>query len=347
MAKRGSSKPSPGASDPRSPAKIGLDDSVRVLILAGPESHLRAERLASLRQAVESRRGEVDVLHFDGAAASPADVLDEARSLGLMQQYKIIVVDEAEEFLKRGDNRRSMERYAEHPADDVTLVLRSAAWHAGKLDKLVEAVGLVLRCDSPEPPEAVDFCIDRCRQYGCAIEPAAAHLLVERIGTSLGRLDSELARLSLMVEDGAPIAPDLVRGQIPLSREEKAWELQDALVTGNATAAMTKLIELMTVSRHDPVPLFWSIADLSRKIYAAGRLLKEGQHERSIVGRLRIFGSAAGATMNAARRVPSPLAARLTAESLRAAHRARQGLGSPERAVEIMALRFVSAVAPR
>ncbi len=324
-----------------------LDDSLRLLILAGPESHRRAERLASLRRAVESRRGEVDVLHFDGSTASPADILDEARSLGLMQQYKIIVVDEADEFLKRGDNRRTMERYAENPEQGVTLVLRSAAWHPGKLDKLVEAAGRILRCDPPEPPEAVDFCIDRCREHGGVIEPAAAHLLVERIGTSLGRLDSELARLCLMVEEGAPITPDLVREQIPLSREEKAWELQDALVTGDATAAMTKLVELMTVSRHDPVPLFWSIADLSRKIYAAGRMLREGQHERSVMGRLRLFGPGGAAALSAARRLPAPLAARLMAESLRAAHRTRQSLGTPERAVEVLALRFVSALAPR
>jgi len=326
-----------------------LDDRVRMLILYGPESHLRSEHLRDLRASIEAKHGEVDVLHFDGASAMAAEVLDEARSLGLMQQYKIIVVEEAEEFLKRGEARRIMERYAENPAEGVTLVLRSAAWHPGKLDKKVEAVGRLLKCEAPEPPEAAAFCIERCKGHGGSLDRAAAHVLVERIGTSLARLDSEVARLSLMVDAGGVIDADLVREQIPLSREEKAWEVQEALLTGEAPRAMGKLIELMTVSRHDPVPLFYSITDLSRKIYAAGRLLREGQHERSIKNRARMWGSqsTADATVGLARRMAPPVAAQLMLESLRAVHRTRQSLGSPERSVEMLALRFLSAVPPR
>lgn len=325
-----------------------LDDSVRMLILHGPENYLRTEKLRALRDAVESRHGEVDVLHFDGASASAADVLDEARSLGLMQQYKIIVVDEADEFLKRDDNRRGMERYTESPVDSVTLVLRSATWHPGKLDKMVEAIGRVYKCEALDVPMAVAFCMQRCaKRYGCTIDSRAANLLVERIGTSLARLDTELARLSLMTEtEGGVIDLDLVTDQIQLSREEKAWEVQGALLTGDGPAALGKIIELMTVSRLDPVPIFYAMTDLSRKIYAARRLFDAGQSEGAIRSQLRLWGPSVNALLAAARRASGPELANLMHDCVQAVHRPRRGIGTAERSVEQLAIRFLSILGP-
>ncbi len=346
MAKRTQARTSkPGADSGSGP----LDDRVRMLILCGPDNYLRTEKLHALRAAVEAKRGDVDVIHFDGQTAAPADVLDEARSLGLMQQYKIIVVEDADEFVKRGENRRSMERYAQNPAEDATLVLRSPTWNAGKLDQMVEAVGRVVRCEAPDPAQALAFCIQRCeKRYGCTIDRRAAALLVERLGTGLARLDAELSRLSLMTEkEGDEIDIDLVRRSIPLSREDKAWEVQDALLTGDPPAALGKVIELMTVSRHDPVPLFFSMIDLSRKVYAASRLLAEGRQDGSIARAARIWGENTGTVLAAARRMAPPAAAALMRDAIRAAQRPRQSLGTPELGIEILALRFVSELQPR
>ncbi len=343
MAKRSASNSKKGSSGGGT-----LDDSVRMLILHGPENYLRTEKLRALREAIETRHGEVDVLHFDGASATAADVLDEARSLGLMQQYKIIVVDEADEFLKRGDNRRGMERYTESPVESVTLVLRSATWHPGRLDKMAESIGLVVKCEELDVPMAVAFCIQRCaKRYGCTIDSRAANLLVERIGASLARLDTELARLSLMTEtEGGVIDLNLVTDQIQLSREEKAWEVQGALLTGNGPTALGKIIELMTVSRLDPVPIFYAMTDLSRKIYAARRLFDAGQSEGAIRSQLRLWGPSVNALLAAARRANGPDLASLVHDCIQAVHRPRQSMGTSERAVEQLAIRFLSVLGP-
>ncbi len=343
MVKRGESNSSKGKSGGRP-----LDDSVRMLILCGAENYLRTEKLRMLREAIEAKHGAVDVLFFDGLTATAADVLDEARSLGLMQQYKIIVVDEADEFVKRGDHRRSMERYAQSPVDSVTLVLRSAKWNPGNLDKLVANVGLVVKCDELDIPTAVAFCIQRCaKRYGCTIDARAANLLVSRIGTSLARLDSELARLSLMTETvGGVINAALVDDQIQLSREEKAWEVQEALLTGDGAAALGKVNDLMTVSRLAPEPIFYFMTDLSRKIYAARRLLDAGQSEGAIRSQLKLWGASANPLLAAARRTRGPDVAELEQECLRALHRPRTSLGDPNRAVETLAVRFLSVLGP-
>lgn len=343
MARRGATRSKSGAtSDP-------LDDSVRMLILHGPETYLRTEQLRTLREAIEAAHGDVDVLHFDGAAAMAADVLDEARSLGLMQQYKIIVVDEADEFLKRGENRRAMERYAESPVESVTLVLRSASWHSGNLDKAVAKVGRVIKCDELELPQAVAFCVQRCaKRYACSIDRRAAELLVSRIGVGLSRLDMELARLSLMTEKaGGVIDAALVRDEVQLSREEKAWEVQEALLTGDGAAALGKIMDLMKITRLPAEPIFYFMTDLSRKLYAARRMFDAGQSEGTIRSQLRLWGASAAPLLAAARRARAVDLAELVNECLRAAHRPRTSLGTSERAVENLAVRFLLVLGPR
>jgi len=344
MAKRGESKASKDGAGGSRP----LDDSVRMLILCGTENYLRTEKLRTLREAIEARHGEVDVLYFDGLSVTAADVLDEARSLGLMQQYKIIVVDDADEFLKRGDNRRSMERYTKSPVDSVTLVLRSAPWNAGNLDKMVAKIGLVVKCEELDAPRAVAFCIQRCaKRYGCTIDQRAANLLVGRIGTGLARLDSELARLSLMTESvGGVIDSALVADQIQLSREEKAWEVQEALLTGDGAAALGKVNDLMNVSRLAPEPVFYFMTDLARKTYAARRLLDAGLGEGAIRSQLKLWGASAGPLLAAARRTRGPDLAELEQDCLRALHRPRTSLGNAERAVETLAVRFLLVLGP-
>ena len=46
----------------------------------------------ALRGALEAEHGEVDTIQFDGQKASLADVLDELRSLALLQRHKLVVV---------------------------------------------------------------------------------------------------------------------------------------------------------------------------------------------------------------------------------------------------------------
>jgi DNA polymerase III delta subunit len=89
---------------------------------------------------LRERHGAVDEFNFDGATCSLADVLDELRSYGLMSQHKVVVVDNAEQFMQGDDRRRAMERYAESPMQDATLILRSGGWRPGTFDKLVAAV---------------------------------------------------------------------------------------------------------------------------------------------------------------------------------------------------------------
>lgn len=314
-----------------------------MVILHGKESYLQVEHVRRLRQAAEMQHDHVDVIRFDGATTALADILDEARSLGLMQQYKILIVDQADELLKIGNNRSIIERFAKSPPECMTLVLRADTWRAPKLNKLVAKVGRIINCETPTPAKAVSFCRIRCpKKHGCDIEPQAADLLVQRIGPVLARLDSEMARLALMVgPDEQSISADLVHREVARSREERAWEVQQALLSGQPEFALRRIRDLLGSGRQPGLLLNYAMTDLARKLYSAARLRRAGITDDAIAAKLKLWGSARYALIQTAARVRPERLAQIMRDALHADARAKSGFGERQRSLDMLALRFL------
>src|SRR5689334_9173202 len=101
----------------------------RIRVIHGPEEMLKRESLDELRASLEATHGSFEVFTFDGKTATLAEVLDELRSYSLMQQHKLVIVDDADVFVTA--HREPLERYAQAPLDTATLVLRSTKWNKG------------------------------------------------------------------------------------------------------------------------------------------------------------------------------------------------------------------------
>jgi DNA polymerase-3 subunit delta len=295
--------------------------------------------------ALRERFGAVDEFSFDGASCSLADVLDELRSYGLMSQHKVVVVDNAEQFMQGDDRRRAMERYAESAMPDATLILRSAGWRPGTFDKLVAAVGVILKCEAPGAAEAVRWAVARSqKRHGVELSAAGAQALVERVGPDLGRLDSELGKLAVGAlaagtGDRVVITPELVKEFTGLSREEQAWEIQGALATGDPAQALNKVDELLRISRAPEVMLAWSAIDLVRKVHDAAALAAQGQPDGAIAKQLKLWGDGAAVVLRVARSVPLARAAALLQAAVAADRRMKSGLSpEPSRAIEALAV---------
>lgn len=319
------SSPAPKAS------RTAPDASMRIVVLTGKDSFLRVERSRQLQEALEAAHGSVDRFELDGASCTLAAVMDELRSYGLLSTHKLVVVDNAEAFLGAEDRRRAMERYAESPQAESTLLLRAGArWNPGKFDKLVEAGGgAVIKCEAPGEQEAVRWCGVRAeKRHGTQLAPGAADLLVEKIGTDLARLDTELGKLAAAAGEGTPVTRALVAEFVGLSREEAAWELQSVLMRDGPRAALEKLGELVRVSGVPEVMVAWSVADVMRKVHDAARLLAAGEQEFAVARQLRLWGDAQSMVCRAARALGPRRAARLLDEAMRTDMRMKSGLSS-------------------
>ncbi len=325
-------------------AKLVMPDAThRVVVLHGKEAFLRAEHTAALKDKLAEAFGEVDVSRFDGESAQAADVLDECRSFGLMAPHKLVVVEDADKLIGEA-TRPLFERYAEAPPDSATLVFRASTWRKGNLDKAIGKVGVIVPCDTASESTAIRWCGRRCqKRHDATIDQRAAAALVERVGTDLSRLDTELEKLALAAGKGGTIGLGHVAEMVGRTREEEVWSIQGELLSGDPERTIAHLHSILDNAPRDAhVPVMWACVDLARKIHAAARGVASGVNPHQIAKELRLWGPSKDAVLAVAHRL-DPGEARGLLEACIAGDRAgKSGVGRPERTLERLALRFAA-----
>jgi DNA polymerase III delta subunit len=329
----------------RAARPVELDASMRIVVLQGQDAFQITRRTEQLAEALTERFGDIQTFAYDGATAGAADLLDELRSYALLQTHKLVILDNAEQFLAREGHRHVMEHYAASPVDHATLLMRAPTWRPGKLDKLIEKVGSVIKITEPTRAKAVAWCIARCsKAHGGELAPAAAQRLVDLCGPELARLDTELAKLTTCAGPGRIIDGQLVATLVGLTREEEAWALQSAILTGDPRKAVHKLRELTRVSRIPETLLMWAVCDLLRKLHAATRMLQEGAAAAAIGHQLRLWGRTQQLVLSAARGLEPDSIAQLLHDAVVADALGKSGIGQSGRTLEALAIRMADTI---
>jgi len=313
---------------PAAPSHPGAQ--TRLLVLHGPNLMVIREKLDALRRALEAEHGPLEERRFDGREASLADVFDELRTFSLMGHYKLVIVDEAGSWVST--HRAALERYAEQPVSKATLVLKADRWHKGNLDKRIATCGAVIACKPATAAEATRWISRRAETaYGCRIEKEAARHLAERTGGDLMRADQELARLSLMGEDGATLTTALVTGEVGRTSDEKAWELQAAMLeafrSGQVAPLLLKVRELVEVAGNPETLVHYFAADMARKLLIGRRMHAAGAGQAEMCKVAQIWGDRTRPFMDLMRRLSISQAEQIFDLAMEHDRRAKSGLG--------------------
>jgi len=313
---------------------VKLTADHRMVVIYGPEMMLQKQRLDELKAALTQVHGELDPILFDGAKVELAQVLDELRTFGLLQSYKLVIVEDAGDFVTR--HREALERYADDPVDSATFVLRGGTWRStDKLYRKAQKVGAVVKCEPLSGPKAVAWLLDQAgARHQVKLNRDAAQALVDRLGTDLLRLDSELGKLSLLVDAGQAIEPWLVQQTVGRSSDEEAYVVQEAVLqalltrTGGKSNVIKKVHELIDLSRQPEVRVMYFITDLVRKLHIASGMREGGASPGQISKAMRLWGERQKMFMTLLNRLDVEKSGRLFDRAVRADARSKSGFGN-------------------
>jgi DNA polymerase III delta subunit len=326
---------------------LELDDpALRIALLLGPDMHAREEAVKIIRAVCDKQHGDVDTRFYPGDTDA-AIVLDECRSMGLIAQHKLIVVDEGDKFVN-ADSRPALEKYASKPAPGATLIIRSISkLIPGKFGTLVNAVGRIQSCEPPTDADAVAWLLKvGAKRAKVKLEPAAAELMVAKMGPVLAMLATELEKLAVATGDAGIITPDHVKEFTGRTREESAFAIQDKLLSIPPSQRLDALHHLIHVNRESPIFLIWVLAEMSRKLYGASHGVRSNMNEFALKGKLKLFGPGADTILAAARTTEPARCFQIFRACVDADKRCKSGFGDPDIDVLIAALRFPAARRP-
>jgi DNA polymerase-3 subunit delta len=209
--------------------------------IVGEDSFLQSQ---ALREVIDALPPDVQRTDYDGDTAGLADVLDELQSYSMFGSGKLVVVRNADKFI--ASHREKLEDYVESPTESATLVLRCASLPTNqRLAKAIDKRGRYVKCEPPKDRDLPGWIIQHGKQaHAVKVAPAAAQVLADLVGGDLGRLDNELAKLALMVENASIDADDVSR-TVAFQREQEMWQLTNELTAGRVDAALQRWRRLL------------------------------------------------------------------------------------------------------
>jgi DNA polymerase-3 subunit delta len=176
---------------------------------------------------------------------------------------------------------------------DLTVVLIARAKAPAKLVKAVKAgKGEIHEFEAPKAREMPRLLVADATRLGYALEPAAARLLVERMGASSVRLRNELERLALWAGEGGRVSAEDLEAMVSDTSEAAVWALSDALLERDPARAAS-LAERLISQGENVTGLIYGLASRLRKACAAAAQIEEGVPPKQVESSLGMHPYAA------------------------------------------------------
>ena len=332
------------------------------MVLAGSEAFLRRQWLGRIRRAaLDESSMDAGYIRLEPNVSVTA-LLDECRTFGMFSSRKLVVLEPADMLLKgRGGNASESQndseddqaeesagsgaasardlilRYAQAPGDSTTLVLICDNWlKTTRLHKFLDKQGAVIICQPMKEEEVPRWLTQHARtEFAKTIEAQAAMRLADLVGTDLGRLESELAKLALFADKQSAITTTMVEELVGFQHEQVVWSLIDALAAGNAREALTRHTELWQMDARIGFTLVGAVFFWLGQVLRAREMLDRRLSDNQIIKELKLWPPPrANAVMNSARRWGIEGSRRVSAALLAADMAAKTSLGDPQRNME-------------
>jgi len=269
-------------------------------LIAGRDEGKIDAALSRLRARAERESGPGALESFTpstGSQAPDAEALVAAiPSMSLMASRRYLLADGVERWTVKQAEAVVAALRALPPDLTVVLVARELAPKAKPPKGIAEAVeaagGEVLRYQAPKVSELPARLVAEASRQGFRLDPAAARLLVERLGDNTLRLANELGRLAAWAEPGEEVTAADLEAMVADTSEEAAWTLSDAIVARDSDLAL-RSAERLVAQGEAVTALVYQAARRLREAHDALLRLEAGSSQKEVEARLKMHPYAA------------------------------------------------------
>jgi DNA polymerase-3 subunit delta len=270
-------------------------------LIHGDDHGRIAERRATLRGLAESISGTEAVELLEGENSTPDAAAAALSAMTLALSRRFIVIDGVERWKDSEMDGLEAALRAIAPETTVAFFAREEARAKApdRLHKAVKAAGGDISTEATVKPwELPRWVSGQASALGLELTSDGARALIAHVGERQQRLLRELEKLALGVEGdasaGAPLDAERVTALTASSSERRAWTVADAVVAGDARAAVRAFLELRQHGERVPGLLYW-ISQRVRQAHEVASALDRGEAPAQVKRRLRMPSRAADA----------------------------------------------------
>lgn len=187
-----------------------------------------------------------------GRDATVEEIVSTAKRFPMMSDYQVVIVKEAQNLSKTFDK---FESYAVNPQLTTILVFafRDKPDGRKKIFKTIKDKGVWFESKKLYDNQVPDWIVKVLKGQNYGIEPKAAAMLAEFLGTDLAKINNELEKLKIVFPEGHIFTPKNIEENIGFSKDYNVFELKSALATRNQQKAYTIIHNFAANPKDNPI----------------------------------------------------------------------------------------------
>lgn len=192
-----------------------------------------------------------------GRDTSIGEIISSARRFPMMAEHQVVLVKEAQNLKK---NFEDLMPYLTNPQPTTILVFAFRDKPDGRkgIFKELKKNGVYFESKKLYDNQIPDWILNTAKEMGYTIEPKAAMMLFEFLGTNLGKIINELNKLKIILPPNHNITPKDIEVNIGISKDFNAFELKAALAGKNGYKAYAIIDYFYHSPKDNPIVLITS-----------------------------------------------------------------------------------------
>lgn len=187
-----------------------------------------------------------------GRDTTVEEIVSTAKRFPMMADFQVVIVKEAQNLSKTFDK---FESYAVNPQLTTILVFayRDKPDGRKKIFKTIKDKGVWFESKKLYDNQVPDWIVKVLKGQNYGIEPKAAAMLAEFLGTDLAKINNELEKLKIVFPEGHIFTPKNIEENIGFSKDYNVFELKSALATRNQQKAYTIIHNFAANPKDNPI----------------------------------------------------------------------------------------------
>ncbi|MFZ5817375.1 MAG: DNA polymerase III subunit delta [Bacillota bacterium] len=262
-----------------------------VYLVYGGEAFLKEELFHALRAAlVQPETADFNYHVLDPSPDQVSQALALAQTQPFFAERRLVVVKDCPAIIPsrrrteeegEGDEEKpsgddGLVQYLKSPVPSTTLLfLAEGVDSRRKVTRALVASGGAVECQPLKEDDALMWAQSRAQSKGKKLGSLAARTLLDKVGTDLRLLDSELEKLSLFVGEGREITQQDVESCVSNLAETEVFRLTEAVMLKQRTRALALLEQCLRQVDH-PLQLLAALTNRFRQILLVKALVAKG-----------------------------------------------------------------------
>jgi DNA polymerase III subunit delta len=273
-----------------------MAEAMRALyLIAGTDGAKIDATRARLRARAERDGGVASLAVFEpgeGRGAPDHEALLSAiPAMSLTESRRYLLADGVERWRDRQLEAVAAALGALPPDLSVVLIARAKA--PAKLVRAVKAAkGEIHEFEAPKAREMPRVLVAEAKRLDFRLDPAAARMLVDRMGANPQRLQNELERLAVWAGEGGEVGAADLDAMVADTSEAAVWALADALLERDAASAL-RISERLISQGENVTGLIYGLASRLRKACSAMAMLEDDTPPKQVESSLGMHPYAA------------------------------------------------------